>query len=165
MPLRLQKLMSIRHVLYKNTSSSYIYKCMPLHCRVGLAERRWRHRSTESDSSTGSSDASVWTTGVQAAKPPRAGNHLKSSGADAGWPGGRRFTRVKTLEEGAAVFSAVPAALFQRPSNNSESSDTATDNTTTTTTTTTASTTLVSARPFVSFIASAALLCFFLVLW
>ncbi|XP_031780438.1 uncharacterized protein LOC100678032 isoform X3 [Nasonia vitripennis] len=98
-------------------------------------KRRWRHRSIESDSSTGSSDASVWTTGVQAAKPPRgSGNHKNSTNAGTMpemWPGsGRRFTRVKTLEEGAAVFSAVNLV---RPSNNSESSDTTTDTTTTTT--------------------------------
>ncbi|XP_008209741.1 uncharacterized protein LOC100678032 isoform X2 [Nasonia vitripennis] len=109
--------------------------CNTLRVPNAELERRWRHRSIESDSSTGSSDASVWTTGVQAAKPPRgSGNHKNSTNAGTMpemWPGsGRRFTRVKTLEEGAAVFSAVNLV---RPSNNSESSDTTTDTTTTTT--------------------------------
>ena len=87
-------------------------------------ERRWRHCSTGSDSSTGSSEASVWTTGV-AQKLAKA--NAKST-SDM-WPGSKRFTRGKNLEEGALLVGA-------RPSNNSESSDT-TDTTATTTTTTT----------------------------
>lgn len=91
-----------------------------LSCRT---ERRWRHCSTGSDSSTGSSEASVWTTGV-AQKLAKA--NAKSS-SDM-WSASRRLVRGKNLEEGALLVGA-------RPSNNSESSDT-TDTTATTTTTT-----------------------------
>lgn len=87
------------------------------------SERRWRHCSTGSDSSTGSSEASVWTTGV-AQKLAKA--NAKSS-SDM-WSASRRLVRGKNLEEGALLVGA-------RPSNNSESSDT-TDTTATTTTTT-----------------------------
>ncbi|XP_076627821.1 uncharacterized protein LOC143345013 [Colletes latitarsis] len=86
-------------------------------------KRRWRHCSTGSDSSTGSSEASVWTTGV-AQKLTKA--NVKNS-SDM-WPSSRRFARGKNLEEGALLVGV-------RPSNNSESSDT-TDTTATTTTTT-----------------------------
>lgn len=86
-------------------------------------KRRWRHCSTGSDSSTGSSEASVWTTGV-AQKLAKA--NAKSS-SDM-WSASRRLVRGKNLEEGALLVGA-------RPSNNSESSDT-TDTTATTTTTT-----------------------------
>ncbi|XP_024941854.1 uncharacterized protein LOC107268717 [Cephus cinctus] len=86
-------------------------------------KRRWRHRSTGSDSSTGSSEGGIWTTGVA---PKIAKTNVRSSTEI--WPMGRRFTKVKTLEEGA-IFAAV------RPNNNSESSDT-TDTTATTVTTT-----------------------------
>ncbi|XP_011137980.1 uncharacterized protein LOC105182332 isoform X1 [Harpegnathos saltator] len=86
-------------------------------------KRRWRHCSTGSESSTGSSDASVWTTGV----PPK---YVKSNAKSTdGWSSSRRYIRGKNLEEGA-LSSVI------RPSNNSESSDT-TDTTTATTTTTT----------------------------
>lgn len=84
-------------------------------------ERRWRHCSTGSDSSTGSSEASVWTTGV-AQKFAKA--NVKNS-SDI-WPSSRRFGRAKNFEEGALLVGV-------RPSNNSESSDT-TDTTVTTTT-------------------------------
>lgn len=87
-------------------------------------ERRWRHVSTGSDSSTGSSDASVWTTGII---PRVAKGGFKNSMDN--WPAGKRFTRVRTLEEGALMFAGL------RGSNNSESSDT-TDTTATTTTST-----------------------------
>ncbi|XP_033175224.1 uncharacterized protein LOC100741614 isoform X2 [Bombus impatiens] len=86
-------------------------------------KRRWRHCSTGSDSSTGSSETSVWTTGV-AQKLVKA--NVKS--ASDMWPASRRFVRGKNLEEGPLLVGA-------RPSNNSESSDT-TDTTATTTTTT-----------------------------
>ncbi|XP_043578353.1 uncharacterized protein LOC122565903 isoform X2 [Bombus pyrosoma] len=86
-------------------------------------KRRWRHCSTGSDSSTGSSETSVWTTGV-AQKLVKA--NVKS--ASDMWPASRRFVRGKNLEEGPLLIGA-------RPSNNSESSDT-TDTTATTTTTT-----------------------------
>ncbi|XP_048260489.1 uncharacterized protein LOC126916692 isoform X2 [Bombus affinis] len=86
-------------------------------------KRRWRHCSTGSDSSTGSSETSVWTTGV-AQKLVKA--NVKS--ASDMWPAPRRFVRGKNLEEGPLLVGA-------RPSNNSESSDT-TDTTATTTTTT-----------------------------
>lgn len=88
-----------------------------------FVERRWRHCSTGSDSSTGSSETSVWTTGV-AQKLVKA--NVKS--ASDMWPASRRFVRGKNLEEGPLLVGA-------RPSNNSESSDT-TDTTATTTTTT-----------------------------
>ncbi|KAL6255047.1 hypothetical protein P5V15_013380 [Pogonomyrmex californicus] len=84
-------------------------------------KRRWRHCSTGSESSTGSSDASVWTTGVA----PKYG---KGNGKNSGWSS-RRYVRGKNLEEGALTTAI-------RPNNNSESSDT-TDTTTATTTTTT----------------------------
>lgn len=84
-------------------------------------ERRWRQRSTGSDSSTGSSDASVWTTGVMQ-KQSRGKNGMEN------WPIGRRFVRVKTLEEGV-IF------IGNRPLERSESSDN-TENTATTTTST-----------------------------
>ncbi|XP_031840759.1 uncharacterized protein LOC116430571 [Nomia melanderi] len=84
-------------------------------------KRRWRHCSTGSDSSTGSSEASVWTTGV-AQKFAKA--NVKNS-SDI-WPSSRRFGRAKNFEEGALLVGI-------RPSNNSESSDT-TDTTVTTTT-------------------------------
>ncbi|KAK0160704.1 hypothetical protein PV328_008087 [Microctonus aethiopoides] len=87
-------------------------------------KRRWRHVSTGSDSSTGSSDASVWTTGII---PRVAKGGFKNSMDN--WPAGKRFTRVRTLEEGALMFAGL------RGSNNSESSDT-TDTTATTTTST-----------------------------
>ncbi|XP_017766199.1 PREDICTED: beta-3 adrenergic receptor-like [Eufriesea mexicana] len=86
-------------------------------------KRRWRHCSTGSDSSTGSSEASVWTTGV-AQKLAK----VNAKSASDMWPASRRFVRGKNLEEGALLVGA-------RPSNNSESSDT-TDTTATTTTTT-----------------------------
>lgn len=86
------------------------------------SERRWRHCSTGSDSSTGSSEASVWTTGV-AQKLAKANANSSDM-----WSASRRLVRGKNLEEGALLVGA-------RPSNNSESSDT-TDTTATTTTTT-----------------------------
>jgi hypothetical protein len=86
-------------------------------------ERRWRHCSTGSESSTGSSDASVWTTGVS---PKYAKGNTKNS---TNGSSSRRYVRAKNLEEGALLTSI-------RPGNNSESSDT-TDTTTATTTTTT----------------------------
>ncbi|XP_078045189.1 uncharacterized protein LOC144474332 [Augochlora pura] len=84
-------------------------------------KRRWRHCSTGSDSSTGSSEASVWTTGV-AQKLAKANAKTASDI----WQSSRRFGR-KNFEEGALLVGV-------RPSNNSESSDT-TDTTVTTTTT------------------------------
>ncbi|XP_039306439.1 uncharacterized protein LOC105204438 isoform X2 [Solenopsis invicta] len=87
-------------------------------------KRRWRHCSTGSESSTGSSDASVWTTGVA----PKYGK-ANAKNSDGGWSSRTRYVRGKNLEEGA-----LSAAI--RPNNNSESSDT-TDTTTATTTTTT----------------------------
>ncbi|XP_017882475.1 uncharacterized protein LOC108626361 [Ceratina calcarata] len=90
-------------------------------------KRRWRHCSTGSDSSTGSSEASIWTTGVAQKLQAKAS---AKCGTDV-WPASRRFARGKNLEEGPLLFSV-------RPSNNSESSDT-TDTTATTTTTTMAS--------------------------
>ncbi|XP_003703978.1 uncharacterized protein LOC100883779 [Megachile rotundata] len=86
-------------------------------------KRRWRHCSTGSDSSTGSSEASVWTTGVAQKLAKANAKHASDM-----WPASRRFARGKNLEEGAVLVNA-------RPSNNSESSDT-TDTTATTTTTT-----------------------------
>ncbi|XP_077272621.1 uncharacterized protein LOC143903101 isoform X1 [Temnothorax americanus] len=86
-------------------------------------KRRWRHCSTGSESSTGSSDASVWTTGVT---PKYGKSNAKNSD---GWSSHTRHVRSKNLEEGA-LSTAI------RPNNNSESSDT-TDTTTATTTTTT----------------------------
>ncbi|XP_051160458.1 uncharacterized protein LOC127281023 isoform X4 [Leptopilina boulardi] len=85
-------------------------------------ERRWRQRSTGSDSSTGSSDASVWTTGVMQKSSSRGKNSMDA------WPIGRRFVRVKTLEEGV-IF------IGNRQLERSESSDN-TENTATTTTST-----------------------------
>ncbi|XP_023245152.1 uncharacterized protein LOC106639294 [Copidosoma floridanum] len=88
-------------------------------------KRRWRYRSTESESSTGSSDASVWTTGLQQQQAAKRSTNPKSS---TDWPcGPRRISRVKTLEEGAAVFStvsAIGATLPPRPGD-STSADTA----------------------------------------
>ncbi|XP_012537502.1 uncharacterized protein LOC105837350 isoform X2 [Monomorium pharaonis] len=86
-------------------------------------KRRWRHCSTGSESSTGSSDASVWTTGVA---PKYSKGNAKNSN---GWSSRTRHVRGKNLEEGALSTAT-------RPNNNSESSDT-TDTTTATTTTTT----------------------------
>ncbi|XP_012235941.1 uncharacterized protein [Linepithema humile] len=86
-------------------------------------KRRWRHCSIGSESSTESSDASVWTTGVA---PKYVKGNAKNS-AD-GWSS-RRGAHDENLEEGA-LSTAV------RPNNNSESSDTTTDTTTATTTTT-----------------------------
>ncbi|XP_018405877.1 PREDICTED: beta-3 adrenergic receptor-like [Cyphomyrmex costatus] len=86
-------------------------------------KRRWRHCSTGSESSTGSSESSVWTTGVA----PKYG---KSSAKNTdGWSSRTRYIRGENLEEGALSST-------MRPNNNSESSDT-TDTTTATTTTTT----------------------------
>lgn len=102
-------------IAWKRRLTSFAYACR--------LERRWRHCSTGSDSSTGSSEASVWTTGV-AQKLAKA--NAKSS-SDM-WSASRRLVRGKNLEEGALLVGA-------RPSNNSESSDT-TDTTATTTTTT-----------------------------
>ncbi|KYN45137.1 hypothetical protein ALC56_00387 [Trachymyrmex septentrionalis] len=87
-------------------------------------KRRWRHCSTGSESSTGSSDASVWTTGVV----PKYGKGNTKNSTD-GWSSRTRYVRGKNLEEGALSTTT-------RPNNNSESSDT-TDTTTATTTTTT----------------------------
>ncbi|XP_011341328.1 uncharacterized protein LOC105281643 isoform X2 [Ooceraea biroi] len=98
--------------------------CNTLRVPTTESERRWRHCSTGSESSTGSSDASVWTTGVT---PKYAKGNAKSNSADGS--SSRRYAHGKNLEEGA-LSTAV------RPSNNSESSDT-TDTTTATTTTTT----------------------------
>nr|XP_050866204.1 uncharacterized protein LOC127071218 [Vespula vulgaris]XP_050866205.1 uncharacterized protein LOC127071218 [Vespula vulgaris]XP_050866206.1 uncharacterized protein LOC127071218 [Vespula vulgaris]XP_050866207.1 uncharacterized protein LOC127071218 [Vespula vulgaris] len=92
-------------------------------------KRRWRYCSTGSDSSTGSSETNVWTTGV-AQKMGK--NNLKNM-TDV-WPASRRLIRVRTLEEDSLSTGI-------RPNNNSESSDT-TDTTATTTTTTTTTTTL-----------------------
>ncbi|KAL2731088.1 beta-3 adrenergic receptor-like [Vespula squamosa] len=86
-------------------------------------KRRWRYCSTGSDSSTGSSETNVWTTGV-AQKMGK--NNLKNM-TDV-WPASRRLIRVRTLEEDSLSRGI-------RPNNNSESSDT-TDTTATTTTTT-----------------------------
>ncbi|XP_074116137.1 uncharacterized protein LOC141538512 [Cotesia typhae] len=82
-------------------------------------KRRWRQVSTGSDSSTGSSDASIWTTGIahRAAK-----GNLRSSIDN--WPIAIRHVPLGILFNGL------------RASNNSESSDT-TDTTATTTTTST----------------------------
>ncbi|XP_015175674.1 PREDICTED: uncharacterized protein LOC107066001 isoform X2 [Polistes dominula] len=86
-------------------------------------ERRWRYCSTGSDSSTGSSETNVWTTGVA----QKMGKNNVKNMAD-NWPTSRRLIRVKTLEEDSLSIGI-------RPNNNSESSDT-TDTTATTTTTT-----------------------------
>ncbi|XP_011312025.1 uncharacterized protein [Fopius arisanus] len=92
---------------------------------------RWRNTSAGSDSSTGSSDLSVWTTKIS----PK-GDIVNFKSSVDNWPVGRRFTRVKTLEEGPTMFAGT------RRSNNSESSDT-TDTTATTTTSTLPSRTTV----------------------
>ncbi|XP_071646207.1 uncharacterized protein [Temnothorax longispinosus] len=97
--------------------------CNTLRVPTAESERRWRHCSTGSESSTGSSDASVWTTGVT---PKYGKGNAKNSD---GWSSHTRHVRGKNLEEGA-LSTAI------RPNNNSESSDT-TDTTTATTTTTT----------------------------
>ncbi|XP_066589151.1 beta-3 adrenergic receptor-like isoform X2 [Prorops nasuta] len=88
-----------------------------------INKRRWRHCSTGSDSSTGSSDASVWTTGV--IQKVTKGSFRNSTDV---WPAAKRFIRGKPLEEGALLVST-------RANNNSESSDT-TDTTLTTPATT-----------------------------
>lgn len=90
---------------------------------MNFAGKRWRNTSAGSDSSTGSSDLSVWTTRIA----PK-GNSVNFKSSVDTWPVGRQFTRVKTLEEGANMFADI------RRSNNSESSDT-TDTTATTTST------------------------------
>ncbi|XP_029158831.1 galanin receptor type 3-like isoform X2 [Nylanderia fulva] len=90
--------------------------CNTLRVPTAESERRWRDCSTGSDSSTGSSDASVWTTNVT----PKS---VKGSGRNSS----RRHARGKNVEENAPAI---------RATNNSESSDT-TDTTTVTTTTTT----------------------------
>ncbi|XP_067206219.1 G-protein coupled receptor 52-like isoform X2 [Linepithema humile] len=97
--------------------------CNTLRVPTTESERRWRHCSIGSESSTESSDASVWTTGVA---PKYVKGNAKNS-AD-GWSS-RRGAHDENLEEGA-LSTAV------RPNNNSESSDTTTDTTTATTTTT-----------------------------
>ncbi|XP_011687877.1 PREDICTED: galanin receptor type 3-like isoform X2 [Wasmannia auropunctata] len=97
--------------------------CNTLRVPTAESERRWRHCSTGSESSTGSSDASVWTTGVV---PKYGKGNAKNSD---GWSSRTRYVRGKNLEEGALSTTI-------RPNNNSESSDT-TDTTTATTTTTT----------------------------
>ncbi|KAG7202111.1 hypothetical protein KM043_004780 [Ampulex compressa] len=86
-------------------------------------KRRWRHCSTGSDSSTGSSDCGIWTTGIG----QKHGRNCCKNSADA-WQASRRFSRGRNQED-----VALPPEV--RQSNNSESSDT-TDTTTTTTTTT-----------------------------
>ncbi|KAK2583140.1 hypothetical protein KPH14_009164 [Odynerus spinipes] len=85
-------------------------------------KRRWRYCSTGSDSSTGSSETNIWTTGV-AQKMIK--NNLKNT-TDA-WPVSRRLLRGKTLEEDTL------STVIRPNNNNSESSDT-TDTTATTTT-------------------------------
>ncbi|XP_034951902.1 uncharacterized protein [Chelonus insularis] len=85
-------------------------------------KKRWRHISTGSDSSTGSSDASVWTTGI--VQKMTRGNSKNTTDS---WSAGKRFIRVCTLEEGALLFTGIRV--------NSESSDT-TDTTLTTGTST-----------------------------
>ncbi|XP_025269562.1 uncharacterized protein LOC105248433 isoform X2 [Camponotus floridanus] len=85
-------------------------------------KHRWRDCSTGSESSTGSSDASVWTTNVT----PKSVKGNARNSIDC-WSS-RRYVRGKNLEEGSLSTSI-------RPNNNSESSDT-TDTTTATTTTT-----------------------------
>ncbi|XP_070172155.1 uncharacterized protein [Polyergus mexicanus] len=87
-------------------------------------KRRWRNCSTGSESSTGSSDASVWTTNVT----PKSVKGNTSKNSMEGWSS-RRYVCGKNLEED-------PLSTAIRPNNNSESSDT-TDTTTATTTTTT----------------------------
>ncbi|XP_043272785.1 uncharacterized protein [Venturia canescens] len=85
-------------------------------------KRRWRHISTESDSSTGSSDASsVWTTGVT----PKIARIANLKNCIENWPSGKCFERVKTLEEAGTSVTGV-----RETSNNSESSE-GTDTTTT----------------------------------
>ncbi|XP_066589154.1 histamine H2 receptor-like isoform X5 [Prorops nasuta] len=97
--------------------------CNTLRVPTVETERRWRHCSTGSDSSTGSSDASVWTTGV--IQKVTKGSFRNSTDV---WPAAKRFIRGKPLEEGALLVST-------RANNNSESSDT-TDTTLTTPATT-----------------------------
>ncbi|KAL0124722.1 hypothetical protein PUN28_006526 [Cardiocondyla obscurior] len=96
--------------------------CNTLRVPTAESERRWRHCSTGSESSTGSSDASVWTTGVT---PKYTKSNAKSPD---GWSSRARQVRGKNLDESVLSTST-------RPNNNSESSDT-TDTTTATTTTT-----------------------------
>ncbi|XP_050456084.1 galanin receptor type 3-like isoform X3 [Cataglyphis hispanica] len=97
--------------------------CNTLRVPTAESERRWRNCSTGSESSTGSSDASIWTTNVT----PKSVKGNASRNSIDGWSS-RRYVRGKNLEEG-------PLSTVIRPNNNSESSDT-TDTTTATTTTT-----------------------------
>lgn len=101
--------------IYIRGENSHLYRA--------CIEHRWRDCSTGSESSTGSSDASVWTTNVT----PKSVKGNARNSID-GWSS-RRYVRGKNLEEG-------PLSTSIRPNNNSESSDT-TDTTTATTTTTT----------------------------
>ncbi|XP_011251521.1 uncharacterized protein LOC105248433 isoform X4 [Camponotus floridanus] len=96
--------------------------CNTLRVPTAESEHRWRDCSTGSESSTGSSDASVWTTNVT----PKSVKGNARNSIDC-WSS-RRYVRGKNLEEGSLSTSI-------RPNNNSESSDT-TDTTTATTTTT-----------------------------
>ncbi|KAL7294183.1 hypothetical protein TKK_0012204 [Trichogramma kaykai] len=104
--------------------------------------RKWRQRGNDNDN-TGevNSSSGVWTTGVQSTKPSvqrgSTNGCTTSQASSNAWPGGaRRFVRVRTLEEGAAVFSMLPTRdslachADERTRNNSESSDTTTDTTT-----------------------------------
>ncbi|XP_020285974.1 histamine H2 receptor-like isoform X1 [Pseudomyrmex gracilis] len=96
--------------------------CNTLRVPTSESERRWRNCSIGSESSTGSSDTSVWTTGVKHVR-----SNVKNSTSDLS---SRRNAHGKNLEEEDALSTTL------RPNNNSESSDT-TDTTTATTTTTT----------------------------
>lgn len=98
--------------------------CNTLRVPTAESERRWRDCSTGSESSTGSSDASVWTTNVT----PKSVKGSARSSTD-GWSS-QRHARGKNLEENSSTIASI------RANNNSESSDT-TDTTTATTTTTT----------------------------
>ncbi|XP_023317013.1 uncharacterized protein LOC106650114 [Trichogramma pretiosum] len=104
--------------------------------------RKWRQRGNDNDN-TGevNSSSGVWTTGVQSTKPSvqrgSTNGCTTSQASSNAWPGGaRRFVRVRTLEEGAAIFSVLPTRdslachADERTRNNSESSDTTTDTTT-----------------------------------
>ncbi|XP_046836276.1 uncharacterized protein LOC124431909 [Vespa crabro] len=111
-------------------------------------KRRWRYCSTGSDSSTGSSETNVWTTGVVAHKMGK--NNLKNV-TDV-WPASRRLIRVRTLEEDSLSTGIRPNNNNNNNhnnnnNNNSESSDT-TDNTATTTTTTTTTTLPIKTQMF-----------------
>ncbi|KAF7996024.1 hypothetical protein HCN44_009062 [Aphidius gifuensis] len=90
-------------------------------------KRGLRQMSAGSDSSTGSSETNVWTTKIL---PKTSGTNLNNSMDN--WPTGKRFTRVRTLEDMMLASN--------RASNNSESSDT-TDTTTATTIASSTSTT------------------------